>query len=68
MSGEITSLTRSQTAETPRHATAFHTKYDFFSFKRLHVSSTNLKNIIAIHQKYCKMYGVWNIELKRTVV
>lgn len=38
-----TSLTRSLTTETPRQPTAFQTKYDFFSFKRLQLSITNLK-------------------------
>lgn len=38
-----TSLTRSLTTETPRQPTAFQTKYDFLSFKRLQVSITNLE-------------------------
>lgn len=39
---KTTSLTRSLTAETPRQATAFQTRYDFFSFRCLQVSITNL--------------------------
>lgn len=43
---------RSLNAETPRQPTAVYTMYDFFSFRRRHVSITNLKrghNSLEIH-------------------
>ena len=43
MKGYITSLTRSFNVETPKQPTAVYTMYDFLSFKRLHVSNTNLQ-------------------------
>ena len=36
-------------AETPRQPTAVYTMYDFFSFRRRHVSNTNLKGVHNIH-------------------
>jgi hypothetical protein len=50
-----TSLTRSLNAETPRQPTAVYTMYDFFSFRRRHVSITNLRrvhNSQQIHQVF----------------
>ena len=35
-------------AETPRQPTAVYTMYDFFSFRRRHISKTNLKRVRSL--------------------